>query len=58
MKLTRRTTIAAIAGLMALGTAHSASAADLIAIITPSPDNPANGTYNDRSLHGFSSGAK
>ncbi len=40
MKFTRRTTIAAIAGLMALGTAHSASAADLIAIITPSPDNP------------------
>lgn len=40
MKFTRRTTIAAMAGLLALSTAVSAQAADLIAIITPSHDNP------------------
>lgn len=37
---TRRTTLAALAGILALGTAASAQAADLIAIITPSHDNP------------------
>jgi erythritol transport system substrate-binding protein len=40
MKLTRRTTIAMMAGMLALSTAVSAQAADLIAVITPSPDNP------------------
>ncbi|MCV3737316.1 D-ribose ABC transporter substrate-binding protein [Rhizobium sp. TRM96647] len=40
MKLTRRLTLAAFAGALALGTAMPASAADLIAIITPSHDNP------------------
>jgi erythritol transport system substrate-binding protein len=40
MKLTRRTTIAVVAGLLAFGTAVPAYAADLIAIITPSHDNP------------------
>src|SRR4051794_24903931 len=40
MKLTRRMTLAAFAGLMALGAAAPAYAADLIAIITPSHDNP------------------
>ena len=40
MKLTRRSTIAALAGILALGSAASAQAADLIAIITPSHDNP------------------
>ena len=40
MKFTRRTTLAAFAGLLALGTAMPAYAADLIAIITPSHDNP------------------
>ncbi len=40
MKLTRRMTFAAMAGLMALGAAAPAYAADLIAIITPSHDNP------------------
>ena len=40
MKLTRRLTLAAMAGLLALGTAAPAYAADLIAIITPSHDNP------------------
>lgn len=40
MKLTRRITIAAFAGLLALGTSASAFSADLIAIITPSHDNP------------------
>src|SRR5215475_10967272 len=39
MRLTRRTTIAALAGVLLLGTAP-AYAADLIAIITPSHDNP------------------
>jgi erythritol transport system substrate-binding protein len=40
MKLTRRLTLAAMAGVFALGTAAPAFAADLIAIITPSHDNP------------------
>ena len=40
MKLTRRITIAAFAGFLALGTGASAYSADLIAIITPSHDNP------------------
>ncbi len=40
MKLTRRLTLAAFAGALALGTAMPAFAADLIAIITPSHDNP------------------
>src|SRR6187402_2365404 len=40
MRLTRRMTLAAFAGLLALGTAVPAYAADLIAIITPSHDNP------------------
>src|SRR3954451_13804020 len=45
MKLTRRMTLAAFAGLLtpgvlALGTAMPAYAADLIAIITPAHDNP------------------
>jgi erythritol transport system substrate-binding protein len=40
MKLTRRTTIAIVAGMLAFGTAVPAYAADLIAIITPSHDNP------------------
>ncbi|TPL74388.1 D-ribose ABC transporter substrate-binding protein [Mesorhizobium sp. B2-3-13] len=40
MKLTRRITLAAFAGVLALGTAMPAYAADLIAIITPSHDNP------------------
>src|SRR6186713_1325624 len=40
MKFTRRMTLAAMAGLLALGTAAPAYAADLIAIITPSHDNP------------------
>ncbi len=40
MKFTRRITLMAFAGLMAIGTAVPASAADLIAIITPSHDNP------------------
>ncbi|TJW93012.1 MAG: D-ribose ABC transporter substrate-binding protein, partial [Mesorhizobium sp.] len=40
MKLTRRMTLAAFAGMLALGTAAPAYAADLIAIITPSHDNP------------------
>ncbi|SOC36057.1 erythritol-binding protein [Rhizobium subbaraonis] len=40
MKLTRRLTLAAFAGALALGTAMPAYAADLIAIITPSHDNP------------------
>ncbi|RUX65891.1 D-ribose ABC transporter substrate-binding protein, partial [Mesorhizobium sp. M7A.F.Ca.US.014.04.1.1] len=40
MKLTRRMTLAAFAGMLALGTAVPAYAADLIAIITPSHDNP------------------
>ena len=40
MKLTRRMTLAAFAGMLALGTAMPAYAADLIAIITPSHDNP------------------
>ncbi|TPI26177.1 D-ribose ABC transporter substrate-binding protein [Mesorhizobium sp. B3-2-1] len=40
MKLTRRMTLAAFAGVLALGTAMPAYAADLIAIITPSHDNP------------------
>ena len=40
MKLTRRITLAAMAGLLAIGTAVPAYAADLIAIITPSHDNP------------------
>jgi erythritol transport system substrate-binding protein len=40
MRFSRRSTIAAIAGLLAFGTAAPASAADLLAIITPSHDNP------------------
>jgi len=40
MKLTRRLTLAAFAATLALGTAMPAFAADLIAIITPSHDNP------------------
>jgi erythritol transport system substrate-binding protein len=40
MKLTRRLAIAAMFGAMAFTTSVSAQAADLIAIITPSPDNP------------------
>ena len=40
MKLTRRLTLAAFAGVLALGTAMPSYAADLIAIITPSHDNP------------------
>lgn len=40
MNLTRRLTLAAFAGALALGTAMPAYAADLIAIITPSHDNP------------------
>src|ERR1044072_5580688 len=40
MKLTRRLTLAAFAGALALGTAMPAVAADLIAIITPAHDNP------------------
>ncbi|MEA3536417.1 D-ribose ABC transporter substrate-binding protein [Rhizobium sp. CC-YZS058] len=40
MKLTRRLTLAALAGALALGTAMPSYAADLIAIITPSHDNP------------------
>ncbi|TIT54136.1 MAG: D-ribose ABC transporter substrate-binding protein [Mesorhizobium sp.] len=40
MKLTRRMTLVAFAGMLALGTAAPAYAADLIAIITPSHDNP------------------
>ncbi|MDO9418428.1 D-ribose ABC transporter substrate-binding protein [Pararhizobium sp.] len=40
MKLTRRLTLAAFAGALALTTAMPVYAADLIAIITPSHDNP------------------
>lgn len=40
MKLTRRLTLAAFAGALALSTAMPVYAADLIAIITPSHDNP------------------
>jgi erythritol transport system substrate-binding protein len=40
MKLTRRIAIAAFAGFMTVGVSASALAADLIAIITPSHDNP------------------
>ncbi|MDQ6433957.1 D-ribose ABC transporter substrate-binding protein [Mesorhizobium sp. LHD-90] len=40
MKFTRRMTLAAMAGLLAIGTAMPAYAADIIAIITPSHDNP------------------
>jgi erythritol transport system substrate-binding protein len=40
MNFTRRITIAAMASLFVMGTALSARAADLIAIITPSHDNP------------------
>ncbi|KQY45823.1 MULTISPECIES: D-ribose ABC transporter substrate-binding protein [Rhizobium/Agrobacterium group] len=40
MKLTRRLTLAAFAGALSLGVAMPAFAADLIAIITPSHDNP------------------
>lgn len=40
MKLTRRLTLAAFAGVLSLGTAMPSYAADLIAIITPSHDNP------------------
>lgn len=40
MKLTRRLTLAAFAGTLAFGVAMPAFAADLIAIITPSHDNP------------------
>ena len=40
MKLTRRIAIAAFAGFMTIGVSGSALAADLIAIITPSHDNP------------------
>ncbi|NHT75439.1 erythritol-binding protein [Rhizobium sp. PP-F2F-G38] len=40
MKLARRLTLAAFAGVLALGTAMPSYAADLIAIITPSHDNP------------------
>jgi len=40
MKLTRRLTLAAFAGALSLSVAMPAFAADLIAIITPSHDNP------------------
>ncbi|PKA44599.1 D-ribose ABC transporter substrate-binding protein (plasmid) [Rhizobium sullae] len=40
MKFTRRLTLAAFAGVLALGAAIPAYSADLIAIITPSHDNP------------------
>ncbi|PYE25836.1 erythritol-binding protein [Rhizobium sp. PP-CC-3A-592] len=40
MKLARRLTLAAFAGALALSTALPSYAADLIAIITPSHDNP------------------
>jgi erythritol transport system substrate-binding protein len=40
MKLTRRLTVAAFAAFLAAGAAMPAYAADLIAIITPSHDNP------------------
>ncbi len=40
MKLARRLTLAAFAGVLALSTAMPSYAADLIAIITPSHDNP------------------
>ena len=40
MKLNRRTTLVAFAALLSIGTAMPAYAADLIAIITPSHDNP------------------
>jgi erythritol transport system substrate-binding protein len=40
MKLTRRLAVAAMFGAMAFGSVATAQAADLIAIITPSPDNP------------------
>lgn len=40
MKLTRRMILAAVSGALALGVAAPAYAADLIAIITPSHDNP------------------
>jgi len=40
MKLTRRLTLAAFVGALSLGVAMPAFAADLIAIITPSHDNP------------------
>ena len=40
MKVTRRIAIAAFAGFMTIGVSGSAFAADLIAIITPSHDNP------------------
>ena len=40
MKFTRRITLAAFAGMLAIGTAVPAYAADLVAIITPSHDNP------------------
>jgi erythritol transport system substrate-binding protein len=40
MKFSRRSTLAVLTGLLALGSAASAQAADLVAIITPSHDNP------------------
>ena len=40
MKLNRRTTLVAFAAILSIGTAMPAYAADLIAIITPSHDNP------------------
>ncbi|MGO4567155.1 D-ribose ABC transporter substrate-binding protein [Rhizobium sp. 2YAF20] len=40
MKLTRTLTLAAFAGVLALGSAMPAFSADLIAIITPAHDNP------------------
>ncbi|WP_438754457.1 D-ribose ABC transporter substrate-binding protein [Pararhizobium sp. O133] len=40
MKLTRRLTLAALAGVLSMSVAMPAFAADLIAIITPSHDNP------------------
>ena len=40
MKLTRRLTMAAMAAVLAAGVSMPAYAADLIAIITPSHDNP------------------
>ncbi len=40
MKISRRMTLVAFAGMLALGVAAPAYAADLIAIITPSHDNP------------------
>jgi erythritol transport system substrate-binding protein len=40
MKFTRRLAVAAMFGTMAFGSIATAQAADLIAIITPSPDNP------------------